>query len=176
MRELSRYLFLAGALTFIALGALHVIKTPQGTGEVNGLSPLNAEIRKAMAQEALVLTGRTNLWRDATVERIEQISSAIWRSWRQRRPSSSLAHRPIRRTPASPQKGRAGGSSQPVAAGGARGSAFQEATIAAALHVSGAVSLVVALGSMLWSLHRRRPLGEPPASGMVESAQRGARE
>ena len=62
MHELSRYLFLAGALIFIVLGTAHVIKTPYGTDEIKGLSPRNPEMRKAMAQETLVLTKRTNLW------------------------------------------------------------------------------------------------------------------
>lgn len=62
MPELSRYLFLAGALILLVLATLHVLKTPQGTDEIKGLSPRNPEIRAAMARETAILTRRTNLW------------------------------------------------------------------------------------------------------------------
>jgi hypothetical protein len=60
--ELSRYLFLAGALPFIVLGTIHAIETPTTPEQAKGLSPRDPEYRQGMRQQTLVLTRRTNLW------------------------------------------------------------------------------------------------------------------
>lgn len=63
MRELSRYLFLAGALPFLVLGPLHAIYTPRQPGERKGLSPADQELAQAMTRTRVLLTERTDLWR-----------------------------------------------------------------------------------------------------------------
>jgi hypothetical protein len=63
MNELSRYLFLAGALPFIALGLAHAAATPRTPAHAKGLSPRNPALRQAMTQETVLLTRRTTLWR-----------------------------------------------------------------------------------------------------------------
>lgn len=62
MPDLSRYLFLAGALPFIVLGAIHAIETPTRPEQTKGLSPRDAEYRQGMSQQTMLLTRRTNLW------------------------------------------------------------------------------------------------------------------
>jgi hypothetical protein len=62
MLELSRYLFLAGALPFVLLGLLHARATPRQTGEAKGLSPRDPALREAMSSATVLLTRRTNLW------------------------------------------------------------------------------------------------------------------
>jgi len=62
MPELSRYLFLAGALPFLFLGIAHALATPRSTSESKGLSPRDPALRDAMARETVLLTRRTNLW------------------------------------------------------------------------------------------------------------------
>ncbi len=62
MSDLSRYLFLAGALPFIVLGAIHAIETPTRPEQAKGLSPRDPEYRQGMSQQTLQLTRRTNLW------------------------------------------------------------------------------------------------------------------
>ena len=63
MEELSRYLFLAGALPFLLLGAAHVVHTPRKPDQRKGLSPADPSVAEAMARSRLLLTGRTDLWR-----------------------------------------------------------------------------------------------------------------
>ena len=62
MAELSRCLFLAGAVPFVLLGLAHVLATPRMTAESKGLSPRDPALRDAMAKETVLLTRRTNLW------------------------------------------------------------------------------------------------------------------
>ena len=60
--ELSRYLFLLGALPFIVLGLAHVVATPQTPADAKGLSPRDPALRDAMARDSVLLTRRTTLW------------------------------------------------------------------------------------------------------------------
>jgi hypothetical protein len=60
--ELSRYLFLAGAMPFLILGVAHAIATPLAVERVRGLSPRDPAVRSAMQQDFLTLTRRTNVW------------------------------------------------------------------------------------------------------------------
>jgi hypothetical protein len=62
MRELGRYLFLAGAAPYILLGLAHAWHTPFTTGENKGLSPRDPALRDAMAGAHVLLTRRTTLW------------------------------------------------------------------------------------------------------------------
>jgi hypothetical protein len=60
--ELSRYLFLIGALPFIVLGLAHAAATPQTPADAKGLSPRDPAVRGAMAHDSVLLTRRTTLW------------------------------------------------------------------------------------------------------------------
>lgn len=62
MRELSRYLFLAGAIPYLVLGAAHAMATPRTPGDPKGLSPADPNLAEAMARSAVRLTRRTNVW------------------------------------------------------------------------------------------------------------------
>jgi hypothetical protein len=62
MLEVSRYLFLAGALPFILLGLAHVAATPRTPNQAKGLSPRDPALRDAMSRDSLLLTRRTTLW------------------------------------------------------------------------------------------------------------------
>jgi len=62
MLELSRYLFLIGALPFIVLGLAHAAATPQTPAHSRGLSPRDPAVRDAMARDSVLLTRRTTLW------------------------------------------------------------------------------------------------------------------
>ena len=62
MHELSRYLFLAGAVPFLVLGVAHAMATPRRVDEVKGLSPADPGLARAMAEVPLRLTRRTNMW------------------------------------------------------------------------------------------------------------------
>ena len=62
MLEVSRYLFLAGALPFVVLGIAHALATPLTPEEAKGLSPRDPAYRQAMSKETVLLTRRTNLW------------------------------------------------------------------------------------------------------------------
>ena len=62
MLELSRYLFLIGALPFIALGFAHAVATPQTPADTKGLSPRDPAVRGAMASDRILLTRRTTVW------------------------------------------------------------------------------------------------------------------
>jgi hypothetical protein len=63
MRELSRYLFLAGALPFLFLGLAHVIATPLVLAKPKGLSPRDPAVAEAMTRTSMLLTRRTDMWR-----------------------------------------------------------------------------------------------------------------
>ncbi|HEX9188189.1 MAG TPA: hypothetical protein VGB87_14010 [Vicinamibacteria bacterium] len=62
MHEVSRYLFLAGALPFVILGVAHAAATPLAPVHARGLSPRDPAIRDAMVREHVLLTRRTTLW------------------------------------------------------------------------------------------------------------------
>jgi hypothetical protein len=62
MLELSRYLFLMGALLYIILGLAHVAVTPQSPADAKGMSPRDPAVRDAMAHDTVLLTRRTTLW------------------------------------------------------------------------------------------------------------------
>jgi hypothetical protein len=62
MNELSRYLFLAGALPFVLLGAAHVRATPARIGDGKGLSPSDPQLAEAMTKASPLLTSRTSMW------------------------------------------------------------------------------------------------------------------
>ena len=62
MLELSRYLFLIGALPFIVFGLLHAAATPQTPAHAKGLSPRDPAVRDAMAHDTILLTRRTTVW------------------------------------------------------------------------------------------------------------------
>jgi hypothetical protein len=60
--ELSRYLFLLGALPFVVLGIAHALATPLTPEQRKGLSPRDPASCHAMSQQTVLLTRRTNLW------------------------------------------------------------------------------------------------------------------
>ncbi len=60
---LSRYLYLAGALPFLSLGAAHVIHTPIAPEEAKGLSPRDPALAQAMTRSSVRLTARSTVWR-----------------------------------------------------------------------------------------------------------------
>jgi hypothetical protein len=60
--QLSRYLFLAGAVPFVVLGLAHALATPVAIDRPKGLSPADTGLATAMAETRLVLTRRTNMW------------------------------------------------------------------------------------------------------------------
>ena len=62
MSELSRYLFLIGAVPFVFLGTAHAFATPLQPADSKGLSPRDPAMREAMTRETPLLTRRTNLW------------------------------------------------------------------------------------------------------------------
>jgi hypothetical protein len=62
MTELSRYLFLAGALPFIVLGIAHALATPTSPEQARGLSPRDPEYRRGMSQQTVLLTRRVTMW------------------------------------------------------------------------------------------------------------------
>ena len=62
MSELSRYLFLAGAVPFLVVGAAHAAATPLVVTDRKGLSPTDAGLADAMARSRVRLTKRTNMW------------------------------------------------------------------------------------------------------------------
>ena len=63
MLELSRYLYLAGALPFFVLGIAHAFATPRAPADVKGLSPSDPQLAEAMTRSGLRLTRRTDMWR-----------------------------------------------------------------------------------------------------------------
>src|SRR5687767_13603805 len=60
--DLSRLLFLAGAMPFVVLGLAHALATPRTPAQAKGLSPRDPALREAMAQDTVLLTRRTNMW------------------------------------------------------------------------------------------------------------------
>src|SRR5687767_14475635 len=62
MHEVSRYLFLAGALPFIVLGLAHAVATPHTPAQARGLSPRDPALRDAMSHDNVLLTRRTTVW------------------------------------------------------------------------------------------------------------------
>lgn len=62
MLELSRYLFLAGALPYVLLGLAHAFATPREPSESRGLSPRDPALREAMSRDSVLMTRRTTLW------------------------------------------------------------------------------------------------------------------
>jgi hypothetical protein len=62
MAEVSRYLFLLGALPFVVLGIAHALATPLTPEESKGLSPRDPAYRRTMGEQTVLLTRRTNLW------------------------------------------------------------------------------------------------------------------
>ena len=62
MSELSRYLFLAGALPFVFLGTAHAIFTPLRASDRKGLSPDDPALIDAMTRAHVRLTRRVDLW------------------------------------------------------------------------------------------------------------------
>ncbi len=63
VQELSRYLFLAGAVPFLLLGTAHALHTPRRRDERKGLSPSDLALAESMARSRVLLTGRTDMWR-----------------------------------------------------------------------------------------------------------------
>jgi hypothetical protein len=63
MLELSRSLYLAGALPFFVLGIAHALATPRAPADVKGLSPSDPQLAEAMTRSGLRLTRRTDMWR-----------------------------------------------------------------------------------------------------------------
>jgi hypothetical protein len=63
VQELSRYLFLAGALPFLLLGTLHAVYTPRQPVDRKGLSPSDSGLAESMARSSILLTRRTDMWR-----------------------------------------------------------------------------------------------------------------
>ena len=61
--ELSRCLYLAGALPFLVLGILHALATPRVPADTKGLSPSDPHLAEAMTRSGLRLTRRTDMWR-----------------------------------------------------------------------------------------------------------------
>jgi hypothetical protein len=62
VRELSRYLFLGGALPFLLLGGAHALHTPRKPSDRKGLSPWDPTMAESMARTRVLLTGRTDMW------------------------------------------------------------------------------------------------------------------
>jgi hypothetical protein len=62
MPELSRYIFLIGALPFVVLGMAHAFATPRAPTQSKGLSPRDPALREAMTKDTVLLTRRTTLW------------------------------------------------------------------------------------------------------------------
>ena len=62
MSELSRWLFLVGALPFLSLGAAHALATPLAPNDRKGLTPRDPALAGAMATSTVLLTRRTDMW------------------------------------------------------------------------------------------------------------------
>ena len=63
MADLSRILFLAGAVPYLVLGAAHAWHTPFRIDQKKGLSARDPAVEKAMTTTSPRLTARTDLWR-----------------------------------------------------------------------------------------------------------------
>src|SRR3954447_752512 len=62
MDEISRWLFLLGAVPYVVLGLAHAFATPLTLEQRKGLSPRDAAYAAGMADQTLLITRRTNLW------------------------------------------------------------------------------------------------------------------
>lgn len=62
MLEIARWLFIAGAVPFLLLGAAHAFATPTRKNQRKGLSPRDPSLPETMEASALGLTSRTNVW------------------------------------------------------------------------------------------------------------------
>lgn len=62
MSELSRWLFLAGAVPFLFLGTVHAFATPLAPSDRKGLTPTDPALPSAMAKSSVLLTRRTDMW------------------------------------------------------------------------------------------------------------------
>ena len=62
MSEISRWLFLAGALPFLFLGVAHALATPLAQSDRKGLAPRDPTLPGAMATSTVLLTRRTDMW------------------------------------------------------------------------------------------------------------------
>jgi hypothetical protein len=63
MSELSRYVFLVGALPLVVLGTVHVFGTPFTLVQSKGLAPRDPSLRDAMTKDTILLTRRVTVWR-----------------------------------------------------------------------------------------------------------------
>lgn len=61
--EVSRLLFLLGALPYLLLGAAHAWHTPRDVASRKGLSPRDPALAAAMAAGGVLLTPRVDVWR-----------------------------------------------------------------------------------------------------------------
>jgi hypothetical protein len=63
MQELGRYLFLAGSVPLIVLGAAHTLAMPRTPFDRRGLSPEDSTLAHAMARTRLLRMKGTDVWR-----------------------------------------------------------------------------------------------------------------
>lgn len=63
MPELSRWLFLVGALPMLVLGIAHAVATPLSRTARKGLTPRDPALIDAMAGSHVLLTRRIDVWR-----------------------------------------------------------------------------------------------------------------
>jgi hypothetical protein len=61
--EISRYLFLAGAVPYLVLGTAHALATPLHPLQRRGLTPRDPRLVEVMTHAELRVTPRTDLWR-----------------------------------------------------------------------------------------------------------------
>lgn len=60
---LTKYLYIAGCIPFIALGILHTVYTIADTYNPKKLIPYKSEVVGLMKESTLVITKETNMWR-----------------------------------------------------------------------------------------------------------------
>jgi len=60
--ELSRYLFLAGAVPLLFLGTAHAVATPLSSSDRKGLTPRDPALIESMQKVSVLLTRRTDMW------------------------------------------------------------------------------------------------------------------
>jgi hypothetical protein len=63
LSELSRYLFLAGAVPFVVLGVVHALFTPLSPDRPRPLSPADPQLTERMSRTPLRLTRRADMWK-----------------------------------------------------------------------------------------------------------------
>jgi hypothetical protein len=61
--DISRYLFLAGAVPYLVLGTAHAFATPLRPDQRRGLTPRDPQLAEAMTRSAVLLTRRVDMWR-----------------------------------------------------------------------------------------------------------------